>query len=368
MAPIGGRPRFVDRSIFSTDLDRMRNLWLIAAALVVLASQQHAWAWNEAGHFTTARIAWEQLSPAERHRVAQVLRQHPHFEQLLLKGRPQTVSEDEWAFLRAATWSDQIRPPRNLPADEIATHPIHRFHRGPWHYVNFAYHAGQTESKLPHEPLRGEGANATNILEQLEQSTRVLTDRGYDDAGREKDLTYEQNRAVRLCWLFHLVGDLHQPLHAATLIDKDLFPQGQHSDQGGNLIVIRAHIGAPPYKLHAFWDDRLGTDSHFPTIHDLAEALTHDPHLSVNQLPELREDRHFKDWAGESYEAAKTVVYRDGELKFAKSADFDQHKITADEVPILPQGAEAAANKLARRRVTLAGYRLAAVLKATVLR
>lgn len=333
---------------------------------VVLTSVCPALAWNDAGHLIVARIAWERLNDSQREKVVKLLRQHPHRDELLLKNRPDDATEAEWMFIRAAVWSDHIRPPRSLVRDQIATHPIHKFHRGPWHYVNYPYKAGQHESALPAQPLVGEGPNPTNILDQLDLTMKVLQGEAATDPGRVDGVTDDQNKAVRLCWLFHLIGDLHQPLHAVTLVDEQKFPTGAHSDLGGNLICIRSHIGAPPYKLHAFWDDRLGTDSYFPTVRALAEVLSHDPQLAPDNLPEFAQHRDFKAWASESYLAAKSNVYRDGHLQFALWDDYDQRRITADDVPILPQGAEAKANTLARRRVVLAGYRLAEKLKQIV--
>ena len=345
----------------------MRVLTMFVAVTVsALLCVGSTFAWNDAGHLTIARIAWERLNDSQREKVVAILRKHPHRDELLLKNRPDDATEAEWIFLRAAVWCDHIRPPRNLPKDEIATHPIHKFHRGPWHYVNYPYRAGQTESSLPAHPIQGEGPNATNILDQLDLSMKVLTGETTDDPGRAEGLTDAQNKAVRLCWLFHLIGDLHQPLHAVTLVDEQKFPTGAHSELGGNLIGIRSHIGAPPYKLHAFWDDRLGTDSHFPTVRALAEVLSHDPHLAADQLPEFAQHHDFKGWAAESYLAAKTSVYRDGQLQFALWDDYDRRRITADDVPILPQGAEAQANTLARHRAVLAGYRLAEKIKQIV--
>lgn len=337
---------------------------LLVLAVACWATQ--LWAWNDAGHLTVAKIAYERLNDRQRQTVAKLLSKHPHRDSILLKDRPDGVSENEWMFLRAAVWSDHVRAPKKFPRDEIATHPIHKFHRGPWHYVNFPYHAGQNESALPAQALLGEGDNPTHILEQLELSMKVLKGDAAADTGRVAGISDDENKAVRLCWLFHLMGDLHQPLHVATLVDEMKFPKGAHSDLGGNMVVIRSHIGAPPHKLHGFWDDRMGTDSHYPTVQGLAEMLTHDPHLKSDQLPEFAEHRDFKQWAAESYAAAKATVYRDGHLSFALSDDLDRRRITNDDVPVLPQGAEFTANKLARRRVTLAGYRLAELLKQIV--
>ena len=345
----------------------MRQLFSFGVVcVVVLASIGSVSAWNDAGHLTIARIAWERLNDSQREKVVAILRKHPHRDELLLKNRPNGATDDEWMFIRAAVWCDHIRPPRSLARDQIATHPIHKFHRGPWHYVNYPYKAGQTESALPEKPLVGEGPNPTNIVEQLDLTMKLLKGETTADPGRDANVTDDENRAVRLCWLFHLLGDLHMPLHAATLVDEQKFPNGAHSDLGGNLICIRSHIGAPPYKLHAFWDDRLGTDSHFPTVKSHAENLSRNPLFAADQLPEFASHTTFQQWTAESYQAAKAGVYRDGELQFALWDDFDQKRITADDVPILPQGVEAQSNALARRRIVLAGYRLAEKLKEIV--
>lgn len=337
-------------------------LFGLACAFITFAGATTSSAWNDAGHLTIARIAWDQLNHAQRSRVVSILQKHPHKDSILLKDRPDEVSEDEWIFLRAAIWSDHVRPSKSLSREQIAVHPIHRFHRSNWHYVNYPYLSGRSNANLPVKPLQGDGAHPTNIVEQLELSMKVLKDETTSDWGRDADITDAQNKAVRLCWLFHLTGDLHQPLHTTTLIDAEKFPTGQHSDLGGNLICIRSHIGAPPYKLHAFWDDRLGTDSHYPTIRAIAEGLSRDPRLSPKLLPELADHKSFLDWTAEGYRAAVTNVYREGHLQFALWDDYDQRRISADDVPILPQGVEAKCNTLARRRAVLAGYRLANLL------
>lgn len=48
-------------------------------------------------------------------------------------------------------------------------------------------------------------------------------------------------------WLCHLVGDLHQPLHA-----------GVRDDRGGNLVNVRYR--GETYNLHEFWDEVLAAE------------------------------------------------------------------------------------------------------------
>jgi hypothetical protein len=50
-------------------------------------------------------------------------------------------------------------------------------------------------------------------------------------------------------YLIHVIGDIHQPLHASELFNDGLFVNG---DQGGNLFKIKYkdHID----NLHKLWD------------------------------------------------------------------------------------------------------------------
>jgi S1/P1 Nuclease len=44
-----------------------------------------------------------------------------------------------------------------------------------------------------------------------------------------------ERKAIALAWLFHLVGDIHQPLHTAQLFTVE-YPNG---DRGGNEICVQ---------------------------------------------------------------------------------------------------------------------------------
>jgi hypothetical protein len=60
-------------------------------------------------------------------------------------------------------------------------------------------------------------------------------------------------RAVALCWVCHLVGDGHQPLHTVKLLTTQ-FPAPE-GDRGGTRFYIRVREGARTISLHTFWDD-----------------------------------------------------------------------------------------------------------------
>src|SRR6202021_3878931 len=79
------------------------------------------------------------------------------------------------------------------------------------------------------------------------------------------------DKAVALCWILHLCGDIHQPLHATELFSPQ-FPTG---DQGGNQFII---LRDPPYadsraNLHFVWDSLPGDYQSRDIEHYIAGGL-----------------------------------------------------------------------------------------------
>ena len=322
---------------------------LACVAIVLMA--RSARAWNEAGHMIVAEIAWRQLDAAQRREVSQLLRRHPHYEKYLAANRPPEVGEDQWAFLRAAVWSDWVRPARPGSEGELFKGPeITQYHRGPWHYVSTPWQmpASRRPSTAP-ATAAATTAPATlpaaqeSVLTALESSARALAD-GNGDAAE---------RAVALTWLMHLVGDIHQPLHAVTMYAHDL-PEG---DRGGNDIVVRA--SGQVLRLHAYWDGVLGSSDAYDAVALVADDILDDPQLHWARLRELAERPAFEAWAEESFRWAVSVTYLNGRLRYALSEAHYRKQITDGDVPPLPHSYEANARLLSRRRVALAGYRLA---------
>jgi hypothetical protein len=59
---------------------------------------------------------------------------------------------------------------------------------------------------------------------------------------------------------------------------------------------------------------------------------------------------------------AKTHIYRDGHFALVRWADVENRTVSAADVPALSEHTASEARRLARRRVTLAGHRLATLL------
>ncbi len=85
-------------------------------------------------------------------------------------------------------------------ADDIRT-PDKQHHQARWHYINLPFKPeGQPESVQVRQP------EPVNILTAMTENERI--------ANSENEV---ERKAIALAWLFHLVGDIHQPLHGAAV-------------------------------------------------------------------------------------------------------------------------------------------------------
>ena len=158
---------------------------LLAVATVVSASP--AAAFNALGHKVIADIAWQQLDKKTRAEIVAVLRRHPRFDQDFAPGMP-GADQDRWIFQHAATWPDQIRGNRDFD------HPT-------WHYINHPVFIGNERPvSFNRADLPAGDPTGFNVVQAIAQCRMTL--RG-DAPPAEKAIAY--------CWLFHLVGDIHQP-------------------------------------------------------------------------------------------------------------------------------------------------------------
>ncbi len=242
-----------------------------------------------------------------------------------------------------------MRPQRRDPRPD-EEELVRKYHRGPWHYINLRLiPPGQDVAIPPNVPApdydaRGEPGH---VLTALKKSMTLLWAADMPD----------EVKAVYLCWLLHLVGDLHQPLHCATLISEQ-FPRG---DQGGNLFLVALKEGGPAVNLHFYWDALLfRDDAPYKDIQAKADELLRAADLQRDNLAELKA-ADFMSWAQEGLAAAREVAYRNGRLKGAAAQPGVDRKTV--QAPVLPEGYAEAAERVARRRMALAGHRLADQLR-----
>ena len=239
------------------------------------------------------------------------------------------------------------------------------YNKPQWHYVNIPFEDG-----FKGEPDKRDAKESgpANIVEALTQSRTELNNRSLAPA----------KKAIALCWMGHLVGDLHQPLHAATRYT----PEFRKGDTGGNSAFV---LRSPPYpdskvNLHSLWDTMPGQyDSEF-IIRYVADGLRRDPKYARADMRRFLGKADFVEWAKESHAMAVEHVYLKGKLKVASSrgrsddqggrsdntSDNSRGRSGGDDdIPGVPRGYLKDAERVSMRQVVLAGYRLADVLNAT---
>ncbi|MCU1336520.1 MAG: hypothetical protein JWO19_2101 [Bryobacterales bacterium] len=301
----------------------IRKLLILAGATMLAVGPSLAW--NRAGHMAMAAIAYDELlraAPSTVVRVVTILRQHPQYES---RWKPQVAGmseqdEERYLFMLAARWPDDVR------GDSQFDHPE-------WHYINYPYRPPGQPRSVPAPDPAGE-----NIVTAFQRNVAIVQSAAADD-----------QKAVALCWIFHLMGDSHQPLHTVALFTTQ-FPDG---DRGGNLFYIRPDPSNPTTQnLHAYWDNILLTDDHYDAARNRAVGLENT--RSRRSLAELAEP-HFETWVRhESFKLAISAVYRKGKLKGSTDRN---HGIS------LPPDYHAASERIAERRLVLSGYRLADFLR-----
>jgi hypothetical protein len=295
-----------------------RKLCALVLAISLLPSP--AFAWNGTGHKTTAAIAFKSLKPETRDRVVAVLLKHKG-----VSGRD-TADDDEAklaVFLSAAIFPDEIRDPSN--PDHILNRPSH-------HFVNFPIFGSPADRRDARIDARNPHGD-DNILKSFADNLDEVT-----DPHSPPDV-----QAVALSWIFHQVGDVHQPLHTAARFSAT-FPRG---DEGGNSVLFPNPRGRQK-KLHAYWDDLLDKS---PTKLGDPVQLADDimaAHPRSSLLNELSASSRIEGWAQQSFEAARKTAY--GPLD-ANTKKFEEGDV--------PNGYEEDAMKLAKKSIALAGYRLA---------
>jgi hypothetical protein len=224
------------------------SLTVVLTAVMALSST--AVAWNIPGHMLSAIIAYQVLrqeNPQTIEKVKALLEKHPWYESQW-QARLQDIPVAEHGlvlFMQASRWADDIRT-----QDKAQNRP-------PWHYINLPFKPeGQPHSVQIREP------EPVNILTAMAENESVVK--------KESD---GERKAIALAWLFHFVGDIHQPLHTAQLFTVH-YPKG---DRGGNEICVRVTQVGQPMDLHRFWDGVITSSSNLTRLRNEATALLQPP-------------------------------------------------------------------------------------------
>ena len=311
----------------------MNMLLKSIAVLAIVLSSLQVNAWNMAGHMVTGSFVYQELKDNKpmMAKLVAILEEHPEFDTRWAGPLSRAKSEDDRARILltlAARWPDDARD------DEDQHQPY-------WHFVSFPYpaKAGPVPS-LKYDPV----AHPENLVQAFRLAADRVAERVPVDA---------QERAIALCWLLHLGGDAHQPLHAVAVYGKR-FPKG---DKGGVKQYVRAEENKAPVNLHTLWDGLvIGSQRTMDVRHVSAALRGNFPKSDFVELDNLDPVVWTRD---ESYPLARSRAYLDGKLR-TKLKDHQQ------SARVVPDGYLNDAKAIAQRRMALASHRLAAVISQLV--
>src|ERR1700722_10315975 len=182
----------------------MRNIFKTLTVALLLFVQRptsaYAYTWGKQGHELIVEIAMSLLNPAAKQRVMEIL--------------------DGYPIDNAAVWMDSVR--RIVPEWRSMDN---------WHFLNMD--KGQTYA---------EAGSDSDVVFRLNQ---VIADFQHPETISPDSLP------IKLRVLFHLMGDITQPLHV-----------GYGSDVGGN--TVRVKLSGTEFRydnnLHKVWDDAIIVD------------------------------------------------------------------------------------------------------------
>ena len=267
---------------------------LIAVALAAAAAP--SFAWNGFGHMVVADVAYRDLeanAPQLLTRINTLLKLNPNYSKWI-SGVAKS-SQEEVAFVQAAHWADDIKDSGSgYYADgtndgDTGVEPVASYNLGYaptdtamhkyWHFIDQGFSPDGTPVLATPAP---------NAQDRIALFAQTLASTTATDALKSYDLS----------WLIHLVGDIHQPLHATTRFTAD----ATSGDEGGNLVEVSCASSAKcPSELHAVWDDILGTSTSATTAIAYAAALA----ITTGTIVHAADDV----WASESLKMAESDAY-----------------------------------------------------------
>jgi hypothetical protein len=266
-------------------------------------------AWFAEGHEIIAVIAADGLTPTARSHVALIL------------GAPADTRLVEKAMAAAS-----IRPDTEFRSEDRST--------ASWHFIDICMQDSERD-------LAGRCSHGNCVTAKIDEYARRLRDGNYDKWGAAGDLAF----------LIHFVGDIHQPLHAAT-----------NADRGGTCQQV--NVAPAEENLHYAWDDavvvvlekQLGTNEPDATARKL-EAL----YPAAGDLATWKPGES-EQIAWESHQLAESEVYRAlGIPVRACVLDASCDPATRAPVTLTPTYIERE-GQVAGRQLAKAGHRLAALL------
>jgi hypothetical protein len=325
----------------------LATAFAVAFAVLTASASQ---AWWDCGHKISASIAYRLLPPEQQQTLVDILRQHPRFEQDFRKRMPKDLTpqlEAEWIVQQCSVWPDLTR--------DFEGPDREKYHRGPWHYQDLPLFLSDADKAAMESKLTLN--METNVPDQIDNLDKL---NALQAIALAKKSALDPNasppdRAVAFCWLFHVIGDIHQPCHATAMFSQKLFPNLGEGDRGGNFVKTTQRGN-----LHALWDGFPGSRGKVVEMKNRAVEMMANSELS--QLGRAAaKNLDSTTWQAESFEIAKTYVYDDEVLTFLRGLEMSGAAANSMACTLsedyLKRG-----GKVSEKRIVEAGYRIGNIL------
>lgn len=213
---------------------------ILFGTFAVCATTLSGFGWGQKGHDTVCFIAENHLTPATKAAVEK-----------LLGGK---------SIVYYSNWLDN------------ASHTPQYAYTKTWHYKNIDADETFDKAKL-HE--------AGDVVRAIREQALILNDPKVKD----------EDKALALKILIHLMGDIHQPMH-----------MGHRNDLGGNRWSIRYFN--TPTNLHSLWDTKLPESAHKWSYTEWQQQIDR---ATPEEEAEIIEDGTPEKWGEECYVIASEI-------------------------------------------------------------
>ncbi len=179
----------------------------------------YSYGWGKVGHHIIVDVAKTYVSKSVQDSVTKYL--------------------GDMSWESASTWMDELRGDSKYD------------YMKKWHYINIEK-GNQYDTTIE---------NGSNVVKQLEIAIHNL---------KNKSKLTKEEIALNIKVLFHLMGDLHQPLHV-----------GYGNDRGGN--DVKVTYNGKPFNLHRIWDTDI-IESKKNTTENVLGLLSKTSHRKIKKI------------------------------------------------------------------------------------
>ena len=260
-----------------------------------------SYAWSGKGHVSITELAHQTLDVNTKSKLDKITNSLDKLDKKLVKNLSKlfkgplsklallSVLPDRWKHLTVRHFFEMFDVALPKALYEYAETQVAK-----WHYVDQPY--PKYDCKIP-------TPNIENFVPLIEEALVAAKD--------------DKTKMVLLILLSHFVGDIHQPLHSISHVDKEC-----KGDAGGNKFCVQLKKdGDCACSLHYVWDSAIFFFNHKALVQKI-DAILHEEYPPDYFTQEQIENSDIKIWAQESYEYAPfiySIKQDEGCLKIIKA-------------------------------------------------